>query len=806
MIKPKTNTMKANHQKIIFTILLFSIFSCLNAQVEISGQIKDSKTKDALIYCSISAYNFQDSLIAGAITNENGFFKIYIQSGSYNIVSSYIGYMSDTVKINVRNEDEFLGTIKMKAHKSELGEVVVSASTTEFTIDKEVQTVTKQMRTGTSKTSDLLDKMKGVAYDRYNNSIKVDGDDNTIILVNGIEKNQDYIKNLSPERLKEIEIIRNPSGRYALEGYSAIINVVLKGDYRGTEIFADNTASFDLDTKNNYYLPINNFSLTYNYTYDKVNLYAKFANDHTAVDILGESAQDDKAGNIIENKPFMGENNLNMITIVNNYTFGADYYINPKHTISYESNIAAFPSTNQNTNISYDVAHYKDGDLIESYNSDMENLSETSDISNSLFYLYKIDKKTKLNADFTHSRYTNTYTNNITQSNGFVRDEVGVNNKDYTKLYLELSHSINKKSSIMAGYGNTWRQTRNNYGSETKLLTTEDFINDTNNFSLTETRHKFYAYYSSRISSKMRFKIGAATEYSHPKAGELDKTYIIYLPHFDFDISAHQMLNIKLKYRADSDYPSINQATPFNHILDSYTSERGNPYLKPEQTHTVSAKFRILQGLMSLEPYYSFSNNKINRIANSLGDNKIEYSYDNVGNYISQGIKGDITIPLFKQSLIIQTSFDFFKSSITYNGKINEINDWVMNSQMLYINKKYKTVAGFNYQKGIKKLINAQGYDYYNTDYWMLLVQQPFLKDKLTVMLGYMLPVNFGAIYEQGSYIDTDIYKATTTYDISMLKNFLVVRLAYRFDKGKNIRTLDKDIKKETEGKSKGLF
>ena len=94
-----------------------------------------------------------------------------------------------------------------------------------FALDKEVELVTAKMRTGAANTSDVLDRIKGLSYDRYNNSIKVDGDDNVIILVNGLEKNQEYIKNLSPDRIKEVEVIRNPSGRYALEGYSAIINV-----------------------------------------------------------------------------------------------------------------------------------------------------------------------------------------------------------------------------------------------------------------------------------------------------------------------------------------------------------------------------------------------------------------------------------------------------------------------------------------------------------------------------------------------------------------------------------------------------
>ena len=73
-------------------------------------------------------------------------------------------------------------------------------------------------------------------------------------------------------------------------------------------------------------------------------------------------------------------------------------------------------------------------------------------------------------------------------------------------------------------------------------------------------------------------------------------------------------------------------------------------------------------------------------------------------------------------------------------------------------------------------------------------------------MLGYILPIDLGVIYEQGSYVDMDIFKATTTYDISMLKNMLMLRLTYRFSNGKRTRSIDKDIEMEIEKTSKGLF
>lgn len=791
---------------IALIILLSNIFFQANAQVELSGQIKDDDTKEALIFCSVSIYNLQDSLVVAGITNDKGFFVLPVKEGNYNLICNYMGYETDTLAISVESENKFLGIIKMKANVFSLNEVEIGETTSEFALDKEVELVTAKMRTGAANTSDVLDRIKGLSYDRYNNSIKVDGDDNVIILVNGLEKNQEYIKNLSPDRIKEVEVIRNPSGRYALEGYSAIINIILKSDYKGTEAYFETTPLFDIDTKSNNYLPINNLSLTYNYTYDKFNIYGKLNQSYTNINIYSESEKDYQNGNIIKYQSLDGGANLFANNFSNTYTAGIDYYVNPKHTISFESNIVAFPLAKSNTSYGYNIIQTFDGATTDNYISQNENNSNTQDFTNSLFYVFKINNQNTLNADFTYSNYSDKYINNINQSNGFEMYETGKNNKDYTKLYVEINHILNNKSSLMAGYGNTFRKVENDFATKTRLLSTDSFIESTNSSVLDESRHKIYSYYSLNISRKLSFKIGSAMEYSHPVSEGLDKTFIIYQPHLDFKIAAHKLLDIKIIYRADSNYPTIIQSTPFTHVVDQYLTETGNSDLKPELIHKVSVRFRVMQGLLSFEPYYNFSDNLISRTLSPTGNGMFGYFYNNVGNYVNKGIKGDFTIPLFKQSLIIQSNFDFFNSSITYNGKTNNLNDWIMNSQIIYMSQKQKTIAGLVYQKNIKKLINTEGYDYNNNDFWFLFVQQTVLKDKMTIMLGYMLPVDFGVTYNQGSFVDTELYRATNIYNISILKNMIMFKLTYRFNKGKSVKNIKKEIENEVEKKSDGLF
>jgi len=242
-------------------IVLLLVSIQLQAQQEkyVSGQIIDKITKEPLEFCAVAFYIKNDSLIKGATTNEKGFFETSLASGTYKLRVEFMGYKSINTNINVHKTNQFLGIFKLESDQNALESVTIKGSNKAFKIDKNVYTVTKKMKLGTGSTKDVLAKVSGVNYNRYDNAITVDGDKNIIILVNGLQKDAEYIKNLDPNRLKKVEIIRDPSGKYGLEGYSAVINVVLKTNYEGIEFFIEDQLITDFDAwDKEYYLPINN--------------------------------------------------------------------------------------------------------------------------------------------------------------------------------------------------------------------------------------------------------------------------------------------------------------------------------------------------------------------------------------------------------------------------------------------------------------------------------------------------------------------------------------------------------------------
>ncbi|OFX35249.1 MAG: hypothetical protein A2X08_07365 [Bacteroidetes bacterium GWA2_32_17] len=785
-------------------LLLIVIILCLNSnfifaqeKVEITGQVKDLKTKNALEFCNVIVVNSKDSIISGTSSDSKGFFSISLDNGTYRFIFSFIGYKSDSSELISISQNKFIGIFKLVQEENVLKEVTVKESSHETQIDRDVQVVTDKMKEGTSNTKEVLDNINGVDYDRYNNSIKVDNDSKVIILVDGIEKDQEYVKNLSPDRLKKIEVIRDPGGRYALEGYSAVINIILKKDYQGTEIFVSNRTMADADAIKSEYITVqNDASATVNYVYNKVNVYAKYSNNYNNFNFNSTDKKEYNNGLIIEKSPISEDDmNMKIKQLYNDYTLGADYYINPKHTISYEGMLMKQPLKNNASDEIYKVTYSVNDSLLDSFNSESKNKSDNSNSYNSLFYEGKLNENNVINSNFTFSNYYNSYVNEYTENSLFQRNEEGKDLKNSTKFYLEYLHTFKNKTNLQFGYGNTWENLKSDFTVESVK----------SEFTYTDIRHKLYSYYSWKLNDKFSVKFGGAGETSNPNANGQKNSYLIFQPYADLKFNAAKMLNFKAKYRAASNYPNISQTNPYIYLVDSESVKSGNPLLKPAVTNKISMEANIFQGLVKIEPYYRFSNNYITEIGTLRPDGIFEYNYSNTGNYKNYGVEVSITIP-FSKTIFLQSSFDFFKSSVKYAERTNEFNDWSMSNQLIYQNQKSKTVAGFQFQKNMVKYITAQGYSKGDNDFWILFLQQPFFKEKLSVMLLYFTPITWGVDFNQGSYIKTDNYAENKWYNIDILKNIIMFEISYRFNKGKTVNKKEKQIEQINEKKSKTLF
>jgi hypothetical protein len=584
-----------------------------------------------------------------------------------------------------------------------------------------------------------------------------------------------------------------------LEGYSAVINVILKKDYQGTDIYVSNHSMLDVDASKTTYIPVQNISsASINYVYNKLNVYTNLNNSINHFNLPSTSIKEYTDGVKIEKLPINDEMNTNVHEMYNNATFGADYYLNPKHTISFESNLGNQPFANNRTQEIYNTIYSKDGNIWSEEKIETVKKTKSLNSSNSIFYIGKFDENNELNVDFTYSYYDNKNTNIYSDNLISNLIEKGNDKKNQTNFSIDFNHSFKNKTSINLGCGNTWEKVENDFttSSSTSKSSYYDLIN------------RLYAYYAWQKSKKISFDFGTAVEtssYVFSDTISIKRNYLIFRPYLDLKYTQSKHYGIKLKYRVENNYPYISQTNPFTVFVDKESVKVGNPKLRPDLTHKFSLQNDILGGFITIEPYFNFSNNLISESGKLRADSIFEYSYGNAGNYKNYGIEGRMNIPLGKK-FIFQPNFEFYNSSIEFEGKTNEFFDWKMSSQLIYQNEKTSTVAGFNFQKNMAKHITAQGYNKWDNDFWITFVQQPFFKQKLNVMLLYFLPINLGCDFGQGSYIETEQFSESKIGDISFLKNMIMIQLSYRFNKGKTVNKTEKNSNQINENNKKGMF
>jgi len=685
---------------------------------------------------------------------------------------------------------------------TELSEVEIKAKAASFKVDKEVFAVTKKMKISAANAWDVLDHVQGVSYDRYNNSIKVDGRTNVKILVNGLEKNMQYIQNLNPDRIKKIEIIRDPGGRYGLEGYAAVINIILKQNYTGTDLNLMNMSVADPDTDNpGYAFPMSMTGLNLNYTYNKINFYADatlFAN-HFAFPVQYIKIFD--SGKQIIQSPAAGATNFFYNGLRDKLSAGVDYYLDPQHVLSAEAGMDPLftQGRNEQKNV-YDVQVIENDTLRDRYTYDDLGTTREQSAYQSLFYSATGSDQSKWLLTFHHRFSASGNEHSFRKNNRFLYALRQQNRNHSWRFDADYTFPLGKRLMLQAGYGFNARHER----QRTEYLYSAP--GPVSEFTYKERRHKLFAYATYRPAAKWTLKAGLAGEISMPRALGMRTVYRIYQPYLDVKYRISPMVDVVLKYRSESIYPSLSQANPQEISMDPYTVTKGNPRLRPALIHKISLRTNVMGGAVFLEPYWHFSTDYIGQTGRLRSDSLFEYTYDNLGRYRHYGIRGNLVVP-FGKTLFWQTNFDFYRSAIAHNGRTNAFNDYSLNSNLMYVNKANGLTLGLLYQRSLNKHITALGYSQWNNDFTALLFQKPFFRKRLNIMLMYVLPLEAGVSFEQKTYVRANGYENLNVNDLHLLKNMVVFRLNYRFHKGKSTRKAKKKVEEnKPEKPSKGLF
>ncbi|MBK9569478.1 MAG: carboxypeptidase-like regulatory domain-containing protein [Chitinophagaceae bacterium] len=101
--------------RIIFLAISIGLSFITNAQFIITGTVMDSTTREPLPKASV----FCQNTTLGTVTDKQGEFSLSLKSGGYELIFSYTGYQTQTIRVTDNNKLEIL---LVKEDKS-MGEV-----------------------------------------------------------------------------------------------------------------------------------------------------------------------------------------------------------------------------------------------------------------------------------------------------------------------------------------------------------------------------------------------------------------------------------------------------------------------------------------------------------------------------------------------------------------------------------------------------------------------------------------------------------------------------------------------------------
>jgi hypothetical protein len=177
--------------------LIFSFLLCVSSiasfgqnAATIKGKLVDSVSSTPLAFATVQIFDKdQKKLVNGNLVSEKGEFSIDLPFGVYYAVIEFTGYPDFTTKqfvLSAQNPKLDLGVLRLDSKTTVLQGVVVQAekSYMQFSLDKKIFNVGKDLANAGGSASDILTNIPSVSVDPEG-TVKLRGSDNVRILIDG---------------------------------------------------------------------------------------------------------------------------------------------------------------------------------------------------------------------------------------------------------------------------------------------------------------------------------------------------------------------------------------------------------------------------------------------------------------------------------------------------------------------------------------------------------------------------------------------------------------------------------------------
>jgi ferric enterobactin receptor len=621
---------------------MFSFFLCVSFipsfgqnAATVKGKLVDSVSFTPLAFATVQIFDKdQKKLVNGNLVNEKGEFSIDLPFGTYYAVIEFTGYPDLTTRqfaLSAQNPKLDLGILRLASKTTVLQGVVVQAekSYMQFSLDKKIFNVGKDLANAGGSASDILTNIPSVSVDPEG-TVKLRGSDNVRILIDGKPSGLVSIKGggglqqLPASLIERVEIITNPSARYEAEGNAGIINIVLKKDKQ-----QGFNGSVEVITG----YPTNlGAAANFNYRHKKINFFINYGIAYRSQPGVGRLYQEVYGP---DTTFILRQNNKSTLKgLNNNIRGGLDYYFTEKSILT-----ASYLFRRSDATRTMDI-RYEDyfNTLSKLNNIITRRQDEKEQEPNSEYSLnYKRTFGAKDHELTAAAKYIDNWESSTQLFTQYYFAPNGVQDNSRSMLQQSLNDEFEKQwlfqldyvkpigsdGKFETGVRSSFRDMINDYVVNEKNASGQ-FVplpNLDNVFVYDENIHAAYGILGNK-TKKVSYQAGLRAEWTDVKT-TLEKTklvnprnYFNLFPsaHFTFDLPKENALQVSYSRRVRR--PFYNDLSPFMTYSDSRNFFSGNPDLDPEFSNVgeIGHIKYFDKGSISSGLYYRSTKGKIDRI------------------------------------------------------------------------------------------------------------------------------------------------------------------------------------------------
>jgi len=590
---------------LLLPFLLFS-FSVFAQDISVTVKATGNK-KEPLPFASITVTSRLDSnIIFTKAADSSGMARFTLSKGrQYNVSVTAVNYIPAEKGIMVSSGQNHF-TIELSSAGKSMENVVVTARKP-IMRQEDDKTIVEADNLAAASTNgyEVIEKTPGLFVDQDGN-IYISSLSPASVQINGRDMKMSssdiatMLKNLPPNSISRIEIVKTPSAKYDASGSGGIVNVVLK---KGVKIGMTGSVNSGWQ-QGKYGNEFIGFNLNNNTGKKTTYLNMNYGRRETYEQI--------KTDRLFSPDTVLSQDALTKYHSDAFYTaFGSSWDIGKKWELDIDANMN-YNKYNNNTNNNNSIIKPSNGQILSNSVNAVGNKGYQLNYGWGSESKYKIDT---LGSEWGNEIYYGHSQNKSDQAFNTLYnipaypssggDGNAASNRDYftgrSDLKLKLKHRLILESGLQSNINNYSNIT--DYFKESGGIRTKDFSR-TNTFHYKENINSFYLQGSKTLGKDLVIKLGSRLENTNMSGQQFvpgDTSFSIHRTDiFPYVYISKKVMSIAgfelrgyLVYRRSIRRPSYDQLNPFARYIDQFLTEVGNPSLKPQFTQNYEANVSV---------------------------------------------------------------------------------------------------------------------------------------------------------------------------------------------------------------------